>query len=57
MYATVMSLPLFVMMNFAVPSLSVQTPVAVRFGGGGGVTQVDIFAWMVNLLSFGLASV
>lgn len=57
MYATGISLPLFVMMKEAVPSSSVQTPFAVKSGGVGGVTQVDISALAVNVASFGLDNV
>ena len=52
-----MSPPLFVMTKDAVPFSSVQTPVAVKAGAGGGVTQADISAVAVKALSFGLDNV
>lgn len=52
-----MSAPLLVMTNVAIPALEVHTPVAVKTGGGGGATQSDISATVVNAASFGLDSV
>ncbi len=49
--------PLFVMINVAVPSLEVHTPVTVSVGAAGGCTHVDISATIVSLLSFGLDNV
>ena len=49
--------PLLVITKDAVPLLEVHTPVAESDGAGGGVTQVDISATAVNVLSFGLDNV
>ena len=58
MYGVVISAPLFVTTNVAVPAFEVHAPVAVKTGGGGGGgTQRDIFATEVNPASLGLDSV
>lgn len=54
----VISAPLLVITNVAVPVLAVHAPVADRAGGGGGGgTQSVISATAFNVLSFGLDSV
>lgn len=59
----VISAPVFVITNVAVPAFEVHTPLAVKTGGGGGgataaaATQSDISATAVKPASLGLENV
>ena len=55
-YGVVISEPLFVIVNVAVPLFAVQEPFTVRSAGGAGgaaATQVDISTTVVSEASFG----